>query len=230
MQLVSSARDSTIRTWRPDIKAALDTAPEDQLPPPVEYFSSQTIRVSGGNVTALAFSRKGMLASGSDDHVISLWNLDSVSSSISVVWTSRGKIDVHDGTPTASSKCSVTFVNFLQQVWSHAWCGAAQPVRMYYSPAAQTARSRCRRVYALFQRVICSLSQQVWQLADGNFRSGAVQTARRHQSGVSSLAVSTSGSRLVSCSSEGTIIWGVQANRITLLCSCCVPTLSLIHI
>ncbi len=72
----------------------------------------------------------------------------------------------------------------------------------------------------------CSLSQQVWQLADGNFRSGAVQTARRHQSGVSSLAVSTSGSRLVSCSSEGTIIWGVQANRITLLCSCCVPTFS----
>ncbi len=108
----------------------------------------------------------------------------------------------------------------------HAWCGAARPVRMYYSPAAQTARSRCSRAHALFQRVICSLSRQVWQLADGNFRSGAVQTARRHQSGISSLAVSTSGSRLVSCSSEGTIIWGVQANRITLLCSCCVPTFS----
>ena len=38
--------------------------------------------------------------------------------------------------------------------------------------------------------------------------------------------MSTSGSRLVSCSSEGTIIWGVQANRITLLCSCYVPTFS----
>ena len=38
-----------------------------------------------------------MLASGSDDHVVSLWNLDSASATISVVWTSRGKIDVHDG-------------------------------------------------------------------------------------------------------------------------------------
>lgn len=108
----------------------------------------------------------------------------------------------------------------------HAWCGAALPVRMYYSPAAQTARSRCSRAHALFQRVICSLRRQVWQLADGNFRSGAVQTARRHQSGISSLAVSTSGSRLVSCSSEGTVIWGLQANRMTLLCSCHVPTFS----
>jgi hypothetical protein len=71
-----------------------------------------------------------------------------------------------------------------------------------------------------------SLSQQVWQLADGNFRAGAVQTARQHQSGISSLAMSTSGSRLVSCSSEGTVIWGVQANRVTLLCSCYVPTFS----
>jgi hypothetical protein len=70
------------------------------------------------------------------------------------------------------------------------------------------------------------LSLQVWQLSDGNFRSGAVQTARWHQSGISALAISTSGSRLVSCSSEGTVIWGVQANRITLLCSCCVPTFS----
>jgi len=187
--LVSSARDSTIRTWRPDIKAALDTAPEDQLPPPVEYFSSQTIRVSGGNVTALAFSRKGMLASGSDDHVISLWNLDSVTSSISVVWTSRGKIDVHDGVVSC-------------MVW-----GRAASADVLFSGSSDS-------------------TIKVWQLADGNFRSGAVQTARRHQSGVSSLAVSTSGSRLVSCSSEGTIIWGVQANRITLLCSCCVPTFS----
>jgi hypothetical protein len=64
----------------------------------------------------------------------------------------------------------------------------------------------------------------VWQLADGNFRSGAAQTARWHQSGILSLAVSSSGGRLVSCSSEGTIIWGVQANRITLLCSCYLPT------
>jgi hypothetical protein len=66
--------------------------------------------------------------------------------------------------------------------------------------------------------------EQVWQLADGNFRSGAAQTARWHQSGIMSLAVSSSGGRLVSCSSEGTIIWGVQANRITLLCSCYLPT------
>ncbi len=101
MQLVSSARDSTIRTWKPDIKIALNTAPEDQLPPPIEYFSNQTVRVTSGNVTALAFSRKGILASGSDDHIVSLWSLDSAASTISVVWTSRGKLDVHDGTLTS---------------------------------------------------------------------------------------------------------------------------------
>ena len=97
LQLISSGKDSTIRTWRPDLKASMNTAPEDQLPPPVEYFSNQTVHVTNGNVTALAFSRKGMLASGSDDHVVSLWNVDSVSATISVIWTSRGKIDVHDG-------------------------------------------------------------------------------------------------------------------------------------
>ena len=97
VQLISSGRDSTVRTWKPDLKAASNTAPEDQLPPPVEYFSSQTVRVPNGNVTALAFSRKGMLATGSDDHVVSLYTLDSASAAMSIIWTSRGKIDVHDG-------------------------------------------------------------------------------------------------------------------------------------
>ena len=64
----------------------------------------------------------------------------------------------------------------------------------------------------------------MWQLTDGSFRSGAAQTARWHQSVVSALAISSSGSRLASCSQEGTIIWGVQANRVTLLCICFLPT------
>lgn len=102
-QLISSGRDSTIRTWKPDLKAASNTAAEEQLPPPVEYFSNQTVRVAGGNVTALAFSRKGMLATGSDDHVVSLWSLDSVTAAMSSVWTSRSKIDVHDGKSTSAA-------------------------------------------------------------------------------------------------------------------------------
>jgi WD40 repeat protein len=122
LQLVSSGRDSTMRTWRPDIKAALNTAPDDQLPPPVEYFCNQTVRVASGNVTALAFSRKGMLASGGDDHVVSLWSIDSLTATISVVWTSRGKIDVHDGKPTEFACAprfviSVVLVDFSQQEW-----------------------------------------------------------------------------------------------------------------
>jgi len=187
--LISSGRDSTIRTWKPDLKAAVNTVPEDQLPPPVEYFSNQVVRLASGNVTALSFSRKGMLASGSDDHIVSLWHLDSVTAMISVIWTSRNKIDVHDGLVSC-------------MVW-----GRAASTDVLFSGSSDS-------------------TIKVWQLADGNFRSGAVQTARWHQSGISSLAISTSGSRLASCSSEGTIIWGVQANRITLLCSCYIPTFS----
>jgi WD40 repeat protein len=61
------------------------------------------VRIASGNVTALAFSRKGMLAAGSDDHVVSLWSLDSVTAAISSVWTSRSKIDVHDGKSTSAA-------------------------------------------------------------------------------------------------------------------------------
>ena len=117
--------------------------------------------------------------------------------------------------------CTV-FDAYLQG-WCRACHGVGLPVRMYCFLAVQIVPSRC--VFISFRiGTIFSNRQQVWQLADGNFRSGAVQTARWHQSGVSSLAISTSGSRLASCSSEGTIIWGVQANRITLLCSCYIPT------
>jgi WD40 repeat protein len=121
VQLVSSARDTTMRTWRPDLKAAISTAPDDQLPPPVEYFSNQTVRLDSGNVTVLAFSRKGMLVSGSDDHVVSIWNLDSVSAAVSVVWTSRGKVDVHDGTSTLQHLLPLSFINFIAvgQAGSH---------------------------------------------------------------------------------------------------------------
>jgi WD40 repeat protein len=146
LQLVSSGKDSTIRTWRPDLKASMSTAPEDQLPPPVEYFSNQTVHVTNGNVTALAFSRKGMLATGSDDHVVSLWNVDSVSATISVFWTSRGKIDVHDG---MFPRRIFEMVTFIQQGWCHVWYGVVLPVQTFYFLGVRTAQLRLTFISAI---------------------------------------------------------------------------------
>ena len=141
-QLISSGRDSTIRTWKPDLKAAVNTVPEDQLPPPVEYFSNQVVRLASGNVTALSFSRKGMLASGSDDHVVSLWHLDSITAMISVIWTSRGKIDVHDGMLPKCPALLLIVVDPDMQGWCHACHGVVLPVRMYCFLAVLIVPSR----------------------------------------------------------------------------------------
>jgi hypothetical protein len=121
------------------MKASMNTAPEDQLPPPVEYFSNQTVHVTNGNVTALAFSRKGMLATGSDDHVVSLWNVDSASATISVIWTSRGKIDVHDG---MFARHFIPLLIFIQQGWCLVWHGVVLQVQTCCFLAVRTALSR----------------------------------------------------------------------------------------
>jgi hypothetical protein len=83
-----------------------------------------------------------MLASGSDDHVVSLWNLDSASATISVVWTSRGKIDVHDGVLSMCFIFLLTFGDSVNQGWFHAWYGVVLLVPTFCFLAARTAQSR----------------------------------------------------------------------------------------